>query len=148
MDAEQKEISVLWTADMSVGCVLLDQHNGRMFDEFAQADAMAETLTPAALAHWLTGVLNRFEVLLQEEEAELADADYPELVFHSTLHDRARAMLRAVRVQLDKSPEAMALAGLARESCVALSVWLMRHIQDADKLFLPYVDARYRSVST
>jgi hemerythrin-like metal-binding protein len=147
MDAEQKDIIVRWTADMSVGCVLLDRHNERMFGDFAQAEAMAETLTPAALTHWLASVLDRFEILLQKEEAELADAGYPELTFHRTLHDRARARLQAVRVQLNKSPDARALVMLARESCVAFSVWLMRHIQDADKLFLPYVDARYRSVS-
>ncbi|MBC7574408.1 MAG: hemerythrin domain-containing protein [Herminiimonas sp.] len=147
MDTFLNELSVLWTADMAVGCQRLDQHNERMFRELAAADAMAASMGPAALAAWLSAVFDRFDWLLQEEEKELAGAGYPELAFHRTLHARARARIQAARAQLAKSPDAESLAVLAHNSCVELSVWLMRHIQDADKLFFPYVDKRYRSGS-
>ncbi len=145
MDTFLNELSVLWTADMAVGCLRLDQHNEHMFRELAAADAMAASMAPAALAAWLSAVFDRFDWLLQEEEKELAGAGYPELAFHCTLHARARARIQAARAQLAKSSDAESLAVLAHNSCVELSVWLMRHIQDADKLFFPYVDKRYRS---
>ena len=127
MEPILNEISVLWTADMAVGCLRLDQHNEHMFRELAAADAMAASMAPAALAAWLSAVFDRFDWLLQEEEKELAGAGYPELAFHRTLHARARARIQAARAQLAKSPDAESLAVLAHNSCVELSVWLMRH---------------------
>ena len=147
MEPILNEISVLWTADMAVGSLRLDQHNEHMFRELAAADAMAASMAPAELAAWLSAVFDRFDWLLQEEEKELVGAGYPELAFHRTLHARARARIQAARAQLAKSSDAGSLAVLAHNICVELSVWLMRHIQDADKLFFPYLDKRYRSAS-
>ena len=143
-----QDLNVRWTADLSVGSLLLDEHNRRMFSRLAEADGVLDAAVggqEADLAGWLAATLDRLEVLLQEEERELAAAGYPELPFHRQLHGRARAKMQAARAHLDKRPGPLALDTLVRETCAELAIWLMRHVQDADKLFSPYVDARFRN---
>ena len=120
-----------------------------MFEQLGEADgvldAAASGVDHVDLAAWLSGTLDRLEVLLQEEERELAAVGYPELPFHRQLHGRARAKMQAMRSHLEKRPGPVLLELLVRESCAELAVWLMRHVQDADKLFAPYVDVRFRN---
>ena len=145
------DINVLWTRDLAVGSATMDARNRDMFARLSviggggASTALAipaATAAPAALADSLLQALAQLEVLLDEEERELEAAGYPELVFHRQLHQRARARLAYARTQLSKAADASAAVALSRDTCAGLAVWLMRHVQDADKLFLPYIDAR------
>ena len=127
-----------------MGSGSLDAQNRAMFEQLAATEQVIAAASRPALAAWLLEVIEQMAWLLTAEEGELAQIGYPELVFHRRLHDRARARIQATRTQLDKSPDEAALKLLARETCSQLAVWLMRHVQDADKLFFPYIDVRYR----
>ncbi len=134
----------LWSPDLGVGSIALDRRNRDVFEQLAAAGSRIECLGAADLTRWLRATYTQFETLLIEEEAELAEIAYPELAFHRQLHEQARRITRAARLQLARPDSADLVALLAHESCAALSFWLMRHVIDVDKLFFPYIDARYR----
>lgn len=144
MEQQLRDVNVLWTPDLTVGSASLDEHNREMFEQLGTIEEVIASASPEALAIWLTEVTDQLSWLLAAEEEELAGIGYPELAFHRQLHDRARARIEASRIQLAKKPDAFMLSTLARDTCAALSIWLMRHVQDADKLFFPYIDPRYR----
>ncbi|MEB0135319.1 hypothetical protein QN362_08235 [Actimicrobium sp. CCC2.4] len=137
-------LTSLWSPDLAVGSVALDRRNRDVFEQLAAAGSQIERLDAANLTRWLRATYTQFETLLLEEEAELAEIAYPELDFHRKLHEQARAIIRTARLQLARPDSAELVAVLARDSCAALSFWLMRHVIDVDKLFFPYIDARYR----
>ena len=137
-------LASLWSPDLAVGSIALDRRNRDVFDQLAAADNRIERLGAADLTRWLGATYAQFDTLLAEEEAELAEIAYPELAFHRTLHEQARSIIRAARLQLARPDSTDLVAVLARESCAALSFWLMRHVIDVDKLFFPYIDSRYR----
>ena len=143
MNALLLEVNIGWTADLSVGNAALDARNQAMLDSLAAAPQViaAGTLDPAT---WLHALFADMEYLLKAEEAELAAIGYPELIFHRQLHDRARRMMQSARVALDKAPDALQVEAVVQARSAELAVWFMRHIQDADKLFFPYIDVRYR----
>lgn len=137
-------LATLWSPDLAVGSVALDRRNRDMFAQLAAACSRIEQLDAPDLARWLRAVYTQLETLLLEEEAELAEINYPELPFHRTLHEQARSIIRTARLQLSRSDSTDLVAALTRDSCTALSFWLMRHVIDVDKLFFPYIDTRYR----
>ena len=145
METVLHDIDMLWTLDLAVGCVAMDERNALMLDQLAGAEPVIAAGDDTALAAWLAARYEQFDTLLREEERELASAGYPELAFHQRLHDRARAILADGRSQLQRADSSQALETLARESCLALALWLPRHVIDADRLFLPYVDQRFRA---
>ena len=134
----------LWNPDLAVGNVTLDRRNRDVFEQFAAVDSRIERLDAPELARWLRAVYAQFDTLLLEEETELAEIAYPELAFHRKLHEHGRNLIRNARLQLSRADTPELAAALARDSCTALSVWLMRHVIDVDKLFFPYIDARFR----
>jgi len=144
METQLRDVNVLWTPDLTVGSTLLDEHNREMFDQLGAVEEVIASASPEALANWLVEVTDQLAWLLDAEEAELASIGYPELAFHRQLHDRVRSRIQVARTQLSKKPSPAMLTTLTRDTCAALSVWLMRHVQDADKLFFPYIDSRYR----
>jgi hemerythrin len=137
-------LTSLWSPDLGVGSIALDRRNREVFEQLAIVGSQIERLDTANLTRWLRATYTQFDTLLMEEETELAEIAYPELAFHRTLHEQARSITRAARLQLARPDSADLIAVLARESCAALSFWLMRHVIDVDKLFFPYIDARYR----
>lgn len=141
-----QDINVLWTRDLAVGSATMDARNRDMLARLSVGGSVGTStaaVAQASLAEWLLQVLVQLEHLLDEEERELEAAGYPELAFHRQLHQRGRARVASARTQLSKAPDAVATAALTRDTCAGLAVWLMRHVQDADKLFLPYIDARF-----
>ena len=143
MEKLPDRFSLHWTNDLSVGCVALDECNRQMFGELARVEQQLTENSIEQLSRWLSTRLNQFELLLHSEEKLLAAADYPELTFHQQLHWQATEMIRHIRLQLAECTLHAALALLVQNSCSQLALWLMQHILDADKLFFPYVDARY-----
>ena len=144
MDSLIQDMDVVWTADLTVGCPSLDERNARLLDQLSRIGSMIAAADCEQLSGWLTARYDQLDFLLQEEEHELAEADYPELAFHQRLHEHARAITRNARQQLQRITAPAELAALACESCDALALWLPRHIVDADRLFFPYVDIRFR----
>ena len=144
MDELLHDANGLWTADLTVGSTALDQANCAMFSVLASAESRVAAATGPELAAWLSAVVDRFDGLLRAEEAELATIGYPELAFHRQLHDHARGCIQAARNRLARQPHAVMLEQLTRDTCTELAVWLLRHVQDADQLFFPYIDARFR----
>ena len=136
------DVNVGWTGDLSVGSAALDGRNQSVLDQLAGAGQIIATECPEPGA-WLHGVFAEMEQLLKVEEAVLGTIGYPELVFHRQLHDRARRMMQSARVAIDKAASPAQVEAVVRARSTELAVWFMRHIQDADKLFFPYVDARY-----
>ena len=136
-------VATLWTHDMSVGSEMLDAQNRHIFNQLAVAERMVASDHAEIPTAWLLALFGQVDALLAVEEHELAAIDYPEMAFHHALHERGRSMLQNARIQLSRSNTAELVTAVARESCAALSLWLMRHVLEADKLFLPYIDARY-----
>ena len=144
MDSLDDDIDIVWTAELTVGSPALDGHNRDMLGRLARAATIIDASDPAYLADWLTECCEQLDALLLAEEDELAAVGYPELAFHRRLHDRARAITRDTRNQLARVATPAALQALARASCTAMGLWLPRHVVDADRLFFPYVDERFR----
>ncbi len=132
-----------WTTDLSVGCERLDHRNRALLDALATAENMITTASSDTLAAWLQARLDQFAQLLDDEEDELAAADYPELVFHRLLHDAGRRIALDIHTQLRHCTSHVALVKLLRSSATSLSLWFMRHVLDVDPFFAPYVDVRY-----
>jgi hemerythrin-like metal-binding protein len=145
MNAATHNVSVLWSNDLAVGSDALDTHNHDMFAQFAECEAMIASCTSVELVAWFHSVLNQLDALLLAEQEVLASIDYPELAFHCKIHTQATTRCMIARDQLAKTADETHIQQITRETCAALTVWLMRHVQDADKLFFPYIDARFRS---
>ena len=143
MNAPLVEVNVGWTPDLSVGSTLLDARNLALLDALSNIEYVIAAGVPEPGA-WLRGLLLDLKYLLAAEEAELAAIDYPELAFHRLLHDHARGIIDATSMALDKADNWRQVEAIVRTRGTELSVWLMRHVQDADKLFFPYIDIRYR----
>ena len=144
MSTLSQDANCLWTTDLTVGCSALDLRNAHMLDLLAGTASVISASEGAELAEWLDACYDQFEVLLSEEERELATVGYPELSLHQRLHGYARSIIHDARRQLQRAPTSPALAALASQSCAALALWLPRHIVEADRMFLPYVDSRFR----
>ena len=144
MEAFVQDVDLLWSADLTVGCAALDERNARMLDQLARAASVIASTDPSHLVAWADALYDQFDLLLLEEERELTAADYPELPFHRRLHDRARAMTAQARLKLQQASTPAAVAAVASQGCAALGLWLPRHVVDADRLFFPYVDGRFR----
>lgn len=143
MNAPLIDINVGWTPDLSVGSTLLDARNLALLDALSNIDRVIAAGVPEPGA-WLRGLLVDLENLLAAEETELAAIDYPELAFHRLLHDHARGLIDATSMALEKADGRLQIEVIVRTRGAELSVWLMRHVQDADKLFFSYIDMRYR----
>ena len=113
MNALLLDVNIGWTVDLSVGSTMLDARNQSVLDQLARADRIIAAGTPEAGA-WLHGVFAEMERLLKAEEAELGAIDYPELIFHRQLHDRARRMMQSARVALDKAANAAQVESVVR----------------------------------
>ena len=133
---------------MSVGCERLDHRNRALLDALATTENMIATASGDTLAAWMQARLDQFAQLLDDEEDELAAADYPELVFHRLLHDAGRRIAVDIHTQLRHCASDAALAKVVRSSVNALSLWFMRHVLDVDPFFAPYVDVRYATYRT
>ena len=147
MEQPVTDVRILWSADLAVGSVLLDEHNRAMFRLLATAADVIAAATPDELAAWLLNTMDQLDALMAAEERELAIIGYPEHDCHRQLHDLARARMQASRQHLARISDAGALAQFTGDTCTGLAVWLMRHVQDADQLFFPYIDQRFRAVS-
>ena len=143
METLPDAVDLVWTADLSVGCIPLDERNRAMFNVLASAEQRIARSDFEQLSHWLTTRFDQFETLLELEEALLAKADYPELLLHQQLHTQARDAIHSMQMQVKECSSQKTLVELVRKSCAHLSLWLMQHILDADKLFFPYIDSRY-----
>lgn len=134
-----------WTTDLSVNCDQLNDHNRALLDVLATTENVIAAVSSEVLAAWMLARLDQFAQLLDEEEIELASADYPELAFHRLLHDEGRRIAAHAHTQLRHCASDAALTKLVRTSCTSLALWFVRHVLDADPFFAPYVDSRYRT---
>ncbi len=134
-----------WTTDLSVGCDRMNHRNRALLDELATTEKIIASASSDALAEWMQARLDQFSQLLDDEEKELAAADYPELAFHRLLHDEGRRIAGHAATQLRYSASNEALPKLVQTSCTGLALWFVRHALDADQFFSPYVDSRFRT---
>lgn len=138
------DASMLWTQDLTVGSQAIDARNRELFTRLAGAETMIASSSSEHLEHWMMQVCEEFEAVLSAEESELATIGYPEMDFHRRMHERGRNIARNSRAQMERSHNANWIETLTRDTCSALSVWMMRHVIEADKLFVPYMEARFR----
>lgn len=143
MDKLPDVVDLVWTADLSVGCTALDERNRQMFNALSNAEQRIASNDFEQLSRWLMHHFDEFETLLELEEQLLTRADYPELPLHQQLHTQVRNAIRSMKLQVKECTSHTTLVVLVRNSCAHLSLWLMQHILDADKLFFPYIDTRY-----
>ena len=136
--------SMLWTDDLTVGSPAIDARNRQLFTRLAGAETMIASSSSEHLEQWLVQMFDEFEATLAAEESELATIGYPELDFHRRMHERGLNIIRTSRMQIARSHNGTWVEAIARDTCSALSVWMMRHVIEADKLFVPYIDARFR----
>lgn len=134
-----------WTTELSVGCDCLNDRNRALLDELASTESIIAAAGSDALVTWMRDRLNQFAQLLDDEENELAAADYPELPFHRQLHDEGRRIAVHTLAQLERCASDAALTKLVRTSCTSLALWFVRHVLDVDTFFAPYVDSRFRT---
>ena len=145
MDTLHLLASLQWSTDLSVGCEALDKRNRSMLDVLSAREKIIATVTGQDLSGWLANTLDQFDDLLSAEETELAAVDYPELDFHRKLHDQGRTIAGNMRAQLRTCDSDTALILLTCAGCASIALWFVRHVQDADPFFYPYVDVRYRT---
>lgn len=140
------DASMLWTQDLTVGSQTIDARNRQLFMRLDGAETMIASSSSEHLEQWLTQMFDEFETTLAAEEDELVMIGYPELEFHRRMHEQGRNIVRTSRMQIARSHSATWVEAIARDTCSALSVWMMRHVIEADKMFVPYIGARFRDV--
>lgn len=145
MDTLHLPASLQWSSDLSVGCDALDERNRSILEVLTSREKIIAASSGEDLARWMANTLAQFEHLLDAEEIELAAVDYPEIDFHRQLHDQGRSVAGSMRAQLRTCDSDAALILLIRAGCASIALWFVRHVQDADPFFFPYVDVRYRT---
>jgi hemerythrin len=133
-------MAVLWTQDYAVGVDLIDRQHQELFRRFnALIEACKERKgreQVAGLLDFLSGyVISHF----QEEEALMADHQYPGAAEHSSQHRDFAGQLRELRSHLDVEGASFNLLIETNESVLR---WLIQHIRRTDTAFGAFLQTR------
>ncbi len=127
-----------WTAGLSVGHALLDEHHQTLFDLLGELDDGIEL---GRDEHWAQGLkarlLDYISYHFREEEAALEAVDYPFLQFHRASHQAISMRMHALLDGLGTRP----LPQVLGEVRTFLSDWLAHHIEIEDFEYKPYLGA-------
>ncbi|TYO96363.1 hemerythrin [Geothermobacter ehrlichii] len=128
---------VVWNEAFATGVVLIDQQHRQLFDICNRLHD--KTLNPRADRVDLLSTLDRLEQYARfhfsEEERLMAEAGYPDLEAHMESHRKFRERL----VRLRQLAEEGELREAFTASLAFLLEFLVRHVQQEDHLYVPWL---------
>lgn len=125
-----------WHDGLSVGEPLIDEeHQVWMGLLNALHDAIERRAGDEALASTLTAAINYTAYHFKHEEALFLQSDYPDKEKHQKQHRKIEGDLANLHTKLHEGKK----EGLSVEFMLLLKEWLVHHIQDVDKKYVPYL---------
>lgn len=130
--------AIAWTEEFSVGVESLDAQHRRLFDVVNELDEAIEKLRGQRA---MTRVLRELVGYTQEhfafEERLMAEAEYPDLADHQAKH---RAIIQKIeRFEYELNVEKQRISREVRDF---LQHWLLTHIAEEDKAYVPALAGR------
>jgi hemerythrin len=130
-----------WTVDFGIGIREVDEQHKALVDLLNRLHVAIRgddgSTTPRRILDELADYTGSHFAL---EESLMRESNYPDLAAHKLIHEDLIGQIRGLQQKLDSDQTAITL-----ELLHFLKVWLMRHINDADKRFGAYFSAAGRA---
>jgi hemerythrin len=130
---------IIWTNDMGVGVVALDDDHKKLIGIINQLHfEMEEGHDKKVLGAVLDQLVDYAKSHFAREESLLFQAEYPDAPEHKMEHERFIREIASLRERFASAPAAtldMELLGFLRN-------WLDNHVEGTDKKYGPFLNAR------
>ncbi len=124
-----------WNDSFSVGNVLMDAHHRIFFQMIKEFSELPDKSNCEAIRKRIEFLLEYAAMHLGAEEKLMLMANYPELDGHKAVHDAFVRELLSVKESFDKDPTSITADNILQ----IMQDWLVTHIMDSDKRYMPYV---------
>ena len=125
---------VEWDESFSVGNALLDAHH-RIFIEMIKEFREREKNDRDAIKERIEFLIEYTAMHLGAEEKLMFQANYPGFGDHKAVHDAFTKQLLSIKKTFDADPTSVT----AEEILKIMQDWLINHIADSDKRYMPYI---------
>ena len=126
---------VEWNDSFSVGNVLMDAHHRIFFETIKEFSKFADKNNHDAIKNRIEFLIEYAAMHLGAEEKLMRQANYPEFDGHKAVHDAFVQELLSIKDSFDKDPTAITGDSILK----IMQDWLVTHIMDSDKRYMPYV---------
>ncbi|MCX7164585.1 MAG: bacteriohemerythrin [Rhodocyclales bacterium] len=121
-----------WTAALSTGVELLDEHHKAIFQWVAKLENAAADKHTLLGAYAITRLKNNAEEHFAAEESLMKSAGYPDLAEHMAEHATFRAKLRELHVNSVGKD-------ISADTVRFLRNWLTEHVAKTDMAYVPFL---------
>ena len=130
-----KAVKMDWDPKYSVDIEEIDNHQKKMFDLFNQLIDLKDGKKDAKECISMISEINDYSKLyFSDEEKILKKNGYPDLGTHTKAHRQFAKNSISLRRELAED-----INNLTDEVITDLRDWLIRHIEDFDSLYIPFV---------
>jgi len=126
---------VEWNDSFSVGNVLMDAHHRIFFQMIQEFSELPDKNHHEAIKKRIEFLIEYAAMHLGAEEKLMLQANYPELAGHKAVHDAFVQELLSIKKSFDKDPNSITADKILK----IMQDWLVTHIADSDKRYMPYI---------
>ncbi|MCW2285325.1 bacteriohemerythrin [Rhodoblastus acidophilus] len=127
-----------WNEKMSLGVVGIDNEHKKLVGLVNELyDAIQAGKANDVLGRVLDGLVAYTESHFRHEEALFSDAGYPHSAEHKREHERLATRVLEIQAQVRDGVR----GALSLDVMNFLKDWLINHIQDSDRKYIPYLPA-------
>jgi hemerythrin len=129
--------AIAWNENYSIGNRIIDDQHKELFrltNEFYEGCLMGGVITKVYFFNTVQGAINYIRTHFATEEEILRKIEYPAFVTHKRMHEEfIIKVLEQVRAfEHEDMPNPIGFIRFLME-------WIMKHIANADKLYIPYL---------
>lgn|SRR5512135_2112522 len=124
-----------WNDSYSVGNVLLDAHHRVFFEMLKEFQSLKNKNDRDALQQRIEFLIEYAAMHFGAEERLMLKANFPDFKAHKAIHDEFAKQALSIKKSFEQSPDSVS----GDEVLKLMQNWLVSHIMDSDKQYLPYV---------
>lgn len=126
---------VEWNDSFSVGNALMDAHHQVFFQMIKEFREVPSKSDRGVMKKYVDFLVEYTAMHLGAEEQLMHQAGYPELVQHKAVHDAFTRKVLSVAESFDNKQASISADDILK----IIEDWLVGHILDEDKRYMPYV---------
>jgi hemerythrin len=124
-----------WNESYSVGNVLMDAHHKIFIEMLKEFSALKDKRNPDELKKRIEFLIEYAAMHFGAEERLMIQSNFPEFEAHKAIHDTFAKEIVSIKESFDKAPNSISGDYILK----LMQDWLVNHILDSDKRYLPYV---------
>lgn len=126
---------VEWNDSFSVGNVLMDAHHRIFLETIKEFSKFEDKNNHDAIKNRIEFLIEYAAMHLGTEEKLMLQASYPAFDDHKAIHEAFVQELLSIKESFDKDPTSVSADNILE----IMQDWLVTHIMDSDKRYMPYV---------